>query len=470
MNQFFNGLGGPVVQMIGALLVVVALIVLIAWVARRFRGPGSKQPARRGDRPTQRLAVVDAAHVDGQRRLVLVRRDDVEHLVMIGGPNDVLIEPRIVRGQPLGGQRTTPQAAPYPTAAPMAPPVAAQQPPQAQPQPRPVRATAEQPQPLQQPITAGQPGAVPMPPPFVEPVTSPAAPNRANPVAADLRAAMGDGRDGRRPDDYVDTQRDPYAGRQPTAPQPQMTAPPPIAPPMAPSRPQQPVYDEPTVAARPAYAEPTAYAPPQRQAPSRPAPEPTPALSLEDMVAAGLEQAISRPDPVPARPTSRTAGPAFGQRVEPSAYDTRTPAKDAVAAEIEKAIYGLTTPGAGMRPQPGRAAPPPTRERPVLERPMERPMERPTGRLDRADPGHSEPTVPVSRMPAATPPVFPRPQPAPARPTLVAQQEPEPVVAVLPQPDTVRGDARADASRRTSSDIEDEMARLLSELTGTAGR
>jgi hypothetical protein len=44
--------------------------------------------------------VIDAATVDGRRRLVLIRRDNVEHLLMIGGPTDVVVEPNIVRAAP----------------------------------------------------------------------------------------------------------------------------------------------------------------------------------------------------------------------------------------------------------------------------------------------------------------------------------------------------------------------------------
>jgi hypothetical protein len=43
-------------------------------------------------RPEPRLAVMEHAKVDGTRRLVLIRRDDVEHLIMTGGPVDVVIE------------------------------------------------------------------------------------------------------------------------------------------------------------------------------------------------------------------------------------------------------------------------------------------------------------------------------------------------------------------------------------------
>jgi flagellar protein FliO/FliZ len=41
--------------------------------------------------------VIDAASVDARRRLILIRRDNVEHLLMIGGPTDIVVEPNIVR-------------------------------------------------------------------------------------------------------------------------------------------------------------------------------------------------------------------------------------------------------------------------------------------------------------------------------------------------------------------------------------
>ncbi|QWW69659.1 flagellar biosynthetic protein FliO [Rhizobium sp. WYJ-E13] len=73
----------------------IALILLIAilWFLRN-RAPS---PFVRGGRNRQpRLQVLDAAAVDARRRLVLVRRDNVEHLVMIGGPTDIVIESRIL--------------------------------------------------------------------------------------------------------------------------------------------------------------------------------------------------------------------------------------------------------------------------------------------------------------------------------------------------------------------------------------
>ena len=72
-----------------AALVVLAILYRFVF-AHRLRVPGgrTRQP---------RLGLVDAFSLDGQRQLVLVRRDNVEHLIMIGGPNDVLVESQINR-------------------------------------------------------------------------------------------------------------------------------------------------------------------------------------------------------------------------------------------------------------------------------------------------------------------------------------------------------------------------------------
>ncbi|HTQ82185.1 MAG TPA: flagellar biosynthetic protein FliO [Pseudolabrys sp.] len=76
-----------------AFAVVLALIGLTAWLVRRFGS--NRLGTSRGRQP--RLAVIDAAAVDGRRRLVLIRRDNIEHLLMIGGPTDLVVEPNIVR-------------------------------------------------------------------------------------------------------------------------------------------------------------------------------------------------------------------------------------------------------------------------------------------------------------------------------------------------------------------------------------
>src|SRR6201998_1487580 len=87
---------------------VLALIGVAAWLVRRFASSRLGANTNRGRMP--RLAVIDAAAVDGRRRLVLVRRDNVEHLLMIGGPTDIVVEPNIVRATPSRDQLPYPPA------------------------------------------------------------------------------------------------------------------------------------------------------------------------------------------------------------------------------------------------------------------------------------------------------------------------------------------------------------------------
>jgi flagellar protein FliO/FliZ len=76
-------------------LFVAALLILLV-----FRLAFGRRLRMSGGRGRQlRLGIVDAFDLDRQRQLVIVRRDNVEHLIMIGGPNDVLIESEIVRAE-----------------------------------------------------------------------------------------------------------------------------------------------------------------------------------------------------------------------------------------------------------------------------------------------------------------------------------------------------------------------------------
>lgn len=72
-----------------ALVFVLALILLLAWLARRF-GIGSAVAMRTG--AARRLRVSEIAAIDAKHRLVLVRRDDVEHLLLLGPGADTLVE------------------------------------------------------------------------------------------------------------------------------------------------------------------------------------------------------------------------------------------------------------------------------------------------------------------------------------------------------------------------------------------
>src|SRR5262249_27235933 len=64
-------------------IVVLGLLALAFWLLRRSGGGRLGDDATRGRQP--RLAVIDQATVDSRRRLVLIRRDNVEHLLIIGG-------------------------------------------------------------------------------------------------------------------------------------------------------------------------------------------------------------------------------------------------------------------------------------------------------------------------------------------------------------------------------------------------
>jgi flagellar protein FliO/FliZ len=90
-----------------AFLIVLGLIGAAAWAVRRF-GSARLGGAVRGRQP--RLGVIEYATVDARRRLLLVRRDNIEHLVMIGGPTDVVVEANIVRAVPASREPAVPRA------------------------------------------------------------------------------------------------------------------------------------------------------------------------------------------------------------------------------------------------------------------------------------------------------------------------------------------------------------------------
>jgi flagellar protein FliO/FliZ len=79
-------------RFVGALFIVVALIFVLAWVAKRM-GFGGRMATGRGKR---RLAIQEVMSLDNKRRLVLLRRDGVEHLLLLGLNDDVVVETGIV--------------------------------------------------------------------------------------------------------------------------------------------------------------------------------------------------------------------------------------------------------------------------------------------------------------------------------------------------------------------------------------
>lgn len=147
MRQWVEGLVGPdyALPTIVAVAAVIALFVLLLlW--RLLRGGSAESTYVAGGRNRKaRLAVMDATAIDNYRRLVLVRRDEVEHLLLIGGSADVVVEGNIRIGgaaaRPASAPETIydqPEFAPEPTPAPPTPPVMRPLPPRpATPPPRP---------------------------------------------------------------------------------------------------------------------------------------------------------------------------------------------------------------------------------------------------------------------------------------------------------------------------------------------
>src|SRR6185436_3174617 len=113
MNSLFGVDLPPFVNFVIAFVVVLGLIGGLTWLVRRF-GATRVDACARSRQP--RLAVIDAAAVDGRRKLVIIRRDNVEHLLMIGGPTDVVVETNIVRAAGVAARDAAPaRVGPEPT-------------------------------------------------------------------------------------------------------------------------------------------------------------------------------------------------------------------------------------------------------------------------------------------------------------------------------------------------------------------
>jgi flagellar protein FliO/FliZ len=73
-----------------ALLFVLGLIGLLAWAGRRFGMVA--RVAKNGGGKKKRVELIEVTPIDAKRRLVLIRRDDKEHLVLLGASADLLVE------------------------------------------------------------------------------------------------------------------------------------------------------------------------------------------------------------------------------------------------------------------------------------------------------------------------------------------------------------------------------------------
>jgi flagellar protein FliO/FliZ len=83
-------------------LLPLAILAVGGWLAWQYLGAGR---GLFGGGQTARIGLSEVASLDGKRRLLLIYRDGVEHLVMTGGPIDVVIEQGI---QPSVQRRASP--------------------------------------------------------------------------------------------------------------------------------------------------------------------------------------------------------------------------------------------------------------------------------------------------------------------------------------------------------------------------
>lgn len=98
-----DAIGGQTYLQLGAaLLLVIGLIGLLGFILRRT-GLGLRLPQARGRQ--RRLSVIEALPLDNRRRLLLIRRDGQEHLLLLGHQQDLVIEAGI---QPPASPATPP--------------------------------------------------------------------------------------------------------------------------------------------------------------------------------------------------------------------------------------------------------------------------------------------------------------------------------------------------------------------------
>lgn len=88
-----------------ALILVLGLILLLAWALRRFGLGGMVRPGSK-----RRLHIIETAAAGPRHRLVLVRRDQTEHLLLLGPTGDTIIEQGINGASPVAAG-TRPSAA-----------------------------------------------------------------------------------------------------------------------------------------------------------------------------------------------------------------------------------------------------------------------------------------------------------------------------------------------------------------------
>jgi flagellar protein FliO/FliZ len=433
------------------LLIVVAAVICGAIYALRTRmlprrldvSDEEPMPARQG-----RIAVLESTPLDGTRRLLLVRCDNIEHLIMVGGPADLVVENDVRKSRapkPLvkaeeaapAARRAEAAAArpagPEPKAALPAP---LMEPAELQPSP-PVEARQPEPKRPAPPAEAAERG----PRPNLSAVPPAAAQHagRSAPATAQPPARQGGGGEQQRPAKHRQQTGEPQIARREAPAVPAQQRPTQVQPAAASAgRAQPPAGREaPERRGKPNREAEPAPRPPHVAAPLPAAQVPWPEAERTD------SEDVSRPDAPAARPQAARAAPAAAQKqtADPATTlgDLAERLEEALAREVQSAHPGKR----GMDPDLDAFG------------------------LDQEPEPYSAPEQPSQPQRRAAP------EPRPAARAMNAAPEPEARRDSRAQPD--RQDEAPvislNARRREAVDpLEDEMARLLGELTGDTNR
>lgn len=80
-----------IVRAVAALVFVVGLIVGLAWVIKRT-GLGAGGLFRKGGASNHRLRIVEVLSIDPRRKLLLIERDDTQHLLLLSATGETVVE------------------------------------------------------------------------------------------------------------------------------------------------------------------------------------------------------------------------------------------------------------------------------------------------------------------------------------------------------------------------------------------
>ncbi len=87
--------GASITRLIAVLVLVIGLILIAGWLFKRT-GAG----LQRAGGKLRRLQVLEARPLDAHHKLVLVSRDGVEHLLVLGNNHSVVVETGIIPPKP----------------------------------------------------------------------------------------------------------------------------------------------------------------------------------------------------------------------------------------------------------------------------------------------------------------------------------------------------------------------------------